>query len=116
MDLGVCKPFGEIRMEDADLEVQLHIQCGDQHVIRYAYWHWGPCNRWRGSDTGFATIFPEDVVTANETDEQTPSRALILDGNAADCLRNCSNMRRGAYSVVTCRRISGLEKEIYEHP
>lgn len=41
MDLGVCKPFGEIRMEDADLEVQLHIQCGDQHVIRYAYWHWG---------------------------------------------------------------------------
>lgn len=35
---GVWKPYGETRMEDADLEVRLHSQCGDGHVIKYAYW------------------------------------------------------------------------------
>lgn len=90
VDLLECgKPFGETRMGDAHLQVRLHSQCGDGHVIKYEYWHWGHTRyRWQGSERmiwALLRYFPRMLPILLRQVKKKPSRRLISEGNVADC-------------------------------
>lgn len=115
---GVWKPFGETRMEDADLEVQLHSHCGEEHAIKYDYWHWGHIVDGKEvNDTGFATVLSKDIANITEAREQTPSHTLVLECNSADhpSEQLSEHATRGIFSWLRANGYTACEKDIYEH-
>lgn len=105
------KPFGETRLYDSEIPVQLHARC-NCHFLDYRYWNWCLRNEKMLEDSGMATTaFDEADLKTHESEDAFPTH------NSCD-LSSESASEVATHGIFGWLRSTGYpanEKTLYQH-
>ena len=105
------KPFGETRLRDAELPVQLQALC-NCHFLDYQYWNWSLRNGEMLEDSGMATTASDEAdLKTNESKAALPTHYTCdLSSESASEVAT-----RGIFGWLRSTGYAANEKPLYQH-